>query len=403
MIGHVLGNPALRGRDFQKLCGGSAFNSMGMSGEIVIIGILAFEITQSSAWVGIALALYYLPMLVLGLLSGVIADWMDRRTLIRRVELAIVVNLLIFSVMIPMAPTELWLILAFAVVSGSIRDAAFAARISYAYDLVGSHNVVAGLSLLNLASRCGQLIGALVTGAVLHRFDTSAAILCLASAHLVAFILLSRLRSAGIVAAEPRVPIGQNLRQCVHEISTNGLLLMLVMITAVVEVFGFSFSTALPELASHRFNVGAEGLGEMHAARAAGGILAALILTTFMGSRRRGAVYLFVICAFGVGLCLLSAANHFVMALAALIVVAGMATASDVLTQSMMQLSVPDHLRGRAMGFWVFAIGWGPVGHLELGSLSVIIGVDKALLINGVALVFVGVIAAIAVPRLRKL
>ena len=91
------------------------------------------------------------------------------------------------------------------------------------------------------------------------------------------------------------------------------------------------------------------------------------------------------------------------MALAALIVVAGMATASDVLTQSMMQLSVPDHLRGRAMGFWVFAIGWAPVGHLQLGALSVIIGVDKALLINGVALILVGVIAAIAVPRLRKL
>ena len=121
LIGHVLGNPALRNRDFHKLCGGTAFNSFGLSGEIVIIGILTFEITQSSAWVGIAMALYFLPMLVFGLLSGVIADWMDRRTLLRRVEIAIVVNLLIFSALIPMAPAELWLILVFAVASGSIR------------------------------------------------------------------------------------------------------------------------------------------------------------------------------------------------------------------------------------------------------------------------------------------
>ncbi len=399
----MLGNPALRSRDFQKLCGGSAFNNIGMSGEIVIVGILAFEITQSSAWVGITLALYHLPMLVFGLLSGVIADWMDRRTLLRRIELAIIVNLLIFSVLIPMAPDKLWLILVFAVVSGSIRDAAFAARISYAYDLVGSGNVVAGLGLHNLASRSGQLLGALVTGAIMHRYDTSAAILCLAAAHLVAFVLQSRLRSAGLAEMVERVPMGQNLRQCVREVRTNGLLLMLVMITAVVEVFGFSFSTALPELAAQRFEVGAEGLGEMHAARAAGGILAALILTTTMGSRRRGAVYLFVICAFGGGLFLLSAASHFVLALAALVVVAGLATASDVLTQSMMQLSVPDHLRGRAMGFWVFAIGWAPVGHLEMGSLSTMLGVDAALLINGAALIGVGIIATIAVPRLRKL
>ena len=369
----------------------------------MIIGILTFEITQSSAWVGIAMALYFLPMLVFGLLSGVIADWMDRRTLLRRVEMAIVVNLLIFSALIPMAPAELWLILVFAVASGSIRDAAFAARISYAYDLVGGQHVVAGLSLLNLASRSGQLVGALVTGAIMHRYDTSAAILSLAAAHLVAFALLLRLRSAGLAEAEQRVSMAQNLRQCVGEMRSNGLLLTLVVITAVVEVFGFSFSTALPELAAQRFGVGAEGLGKMHATRAAGGILAALLLTTFMGSQRRGAVYLFVICAFGGGLILLSVANQFVLAFAVLIIVAGLATASDVLTQSMIQLSVPNHLRGRAMGFWVFAIGWAPVGHLEMGSLSVTLGVSSALLINGAALIGVGIVAAIAVPRLRRL
>ncbi len=403
MIGHVLGNPALRDRDFHKLCGGSAFNSVGISGEIVIIGILAFEITQSSAWVGIALALYYLPMLVFGLLSGVIADWMDRRTLLKRVELAIAVNMLIFSALIAMVPAELWLILVFAVVSGSIRDSAFAARISYAYDLVGSQHIVAGLSVLSIATRSGQLVGALVAGAVMQRYGASAAILCLAAAHVVAFVLQARLRSAGLAEAVERVPMGQNLRQCVGEMRTNRVLLMLVIITGVVEVFGFSFATALPELATTRFSVGAEGLGEMHAMRSVGGILAALILTTFMGPGRRGVTYLFVVCAFGGALFLLSAANQYVLALAALIVVAGMATASDVLTQSMMQLSVPNHLRGRAMGFWVFAIGWAPVGHLEMGALSVMLGVDTALLVNGAALIGVGIIAAIAVPRLRKL
>ncbi|NQV45552.1 MAG: MFS transporter [Rhodospirillales bacterium] len=403
LIGHVLGNPSLRNRDFHKLCGSSAFNNIGMSGELVIIGILIFEITQSSTWVGIAVALYNLPMLVFGLLSGAIADWMDRRTLLRRVELVVVINLVIFSALIAMVPADLWLILLFAVVSGSIRDSAYAARISYAYDLVGGQHIVAGLSLLNLASRVGQLIGALAGGIVMQNYGAPAAILCLAAAHAVAFILLSQLRSAGSVETVERVPIGQSLRQCFIEMRSNRVLLMLIIITGGVEVFGFSFSTTLPELAATRFSVGAKGLGEMHAMRAIGGILAALILAAFVGPQKRGAIYLFVICAFGGGLILLSAANQFALALAALIIIAGLASASDVLTQSMMQLSVPDHLRGRAMGLWVFAIGWAPVGHLEMGSFAENLGVSAALQINGTALISVGVIAAIFVPRLRKL
>jgi hypothetical protein len=83
--------------------------------------------------------------------------------------------------------------------------------------------------------------------------------------------------------------------------------------------------------------------------------------------------------------------------------VAGLVTASDVLSQSMMQLSVPNHLRGRAMGFWVFAIGSAPLGHLEMGALAATLGADGALLVNGAMLICVGILAAVAVPRLRKL
>ena len=141
----------------------------------------------------------------------------------------------------------------------------------------------------------------------------------------------------------------------------------------------------------------------MHAARAVGGILAGLTLAAMTGLQRRGAVYLVVICGFGASLLLLSTLSQYALALAALVIIAALAAAADVLTQSMMQLSVPNHLRGRAMGFWVFAIGSAPLGHLEMGALAVMLGAGGALLVNGVALIGVGIVAAVAVPRLRRL
>jgi hypothetical protein len=69
----------------------------------------------------------------------------------------------------------------------------------------------------------------------------------------------------------------------------------------------------------------------------------------------------------------------------------------------MMQLSVPDRLRGRAMGAWVFAIGSAPLGHLAMGALAASVGVGTALGINGAALLLIGALVTITAPGLRKL
>ena len=276
-------------------------------------------------------------------------------------------------------------------------------RLSYAYDIVGGGQVVAGLGLMTLGSRLGLLAGALIAGAVMQRLGAAAAFLVLSAAQVVSFAWLSRLQSAGMAAPATRAPLRQNLREYVAELRGNRTLAMLLVITAAVEVFGFSMTTALPELSTTRFDVGAEGLGMMHAARAVGGIVASIVLAGMSNLERRGLVFLVVIYAFGASLMLLAASGQFMLALAALVVVAVLAAASDILTQSMIQLSVPNALRGRAMGTWVLAIGSAPLGHLQMGALALALGVGGALYINGAALIAIGVLATVAAPRLRRL
>ncbi|MBV28821.1 MAG: hypothetical protein CMM22_03320, partial [Rhodospirillaceae bacterium] len=144
-------------------------------------------------------------------------------------------------------------------------------------------------------------------------------------------------------------------------------------------------------------------LGMLHAARAVGGMIAGLGLT-FMGAlQRRGLAYLGVIFSFGASLMLLSADSPLLATLVVVALVAGAAAASDILTQSMMQMVVLNALRGRAMGVWVLAIGFGPLGHLEMGGLAEMLGLGPALFTNGAALLAVGVIVNIVAPRLRQL
>ena len=403
LIGRVIASPAFASADFRRLWAAAAFNQVGMSGEQLMLGLLIFQITDSTAWVGVTLAVYALPNLVFGILSGAIADWLDRRTLLRILDFTTAISMTLFAGLLAMGFESLWLILGYTLIGGSLRALYSPARMSYAYDIVGGAHVVAGLGLLMLGTRVGQLVGAVSAGVVMQYLGAPVAFLLLAVSHLVALAWLMQLRSAGDSAPTERVSIGQNLREFFVELRHNRSLLTLVVVTAVVEVFGFSFNTVLPELATNRFDVGAEGLGLMYSARATGGVLASLALASVTGFERRGLVFLAVLYAFGASLILLSAAGQFVLALLALLLVAVLATSSDVLTQSMIQLSVPNKLRGRAMGSWILAVGASPLGHLQMGALAVSLGVGGALLINGGALIAVAILATVAAPHLRRL
>jgi MFS family permease len=395
--------PAFRNADYRTLWAGAAFNQQGQSGEQVVLGVLVFQATQSTAWVGVTLAVYFLPFFVLGMASGAIADRLDRRSLLRRIEILIVTNLVVLAIVLAMGFTSLGLLVVFTLIAGALRALHQPARVAYAYDIVGGDQVVSGIGLLNLGGRIGQLIGALGAGAVMEAFGASAAFLAVAAGHGVALCFFLRLREAGKAAVIERVPLGRNLLEYAQELRGNHILLMLVAVTASVEVLGFSFATALPELATTRLNMGAEGLGMLHAARAIGGVIAGLSLTLLGSLQQRGLAYLGVIAAFAASLMMLSAESSIAVTVCAVILVSGAASASDILTQSMMQLAVPNALRGRAMGVWVLAIGFAPIGHLEMGALASSIGLGNALFVNGAGLLAIGLVIALIAPGLRKL
>ena len=395
--------PALRHPDYRRLWFGAAFNQQGMSGEHVVLGALVFQITESTGWIGAIMAVYFLPLLVFGMLSGAVADWMDRRTLLRRTEVIFVALQLSFAALLFVGIDDLPVIVAFTLLTGSLRALHQPVRVSYAYDIVGGGQVVSGLGLLNLSGRSGQLVGALLIGLVMKHYGAPAALAVIAAGHALAYLAFARLHSAGDAAVKEHTPMRQNLREYVAELRSNGILMMLVLITAAVEIFGFSFATALPELANTRLNLGEDGLGYLHAARAAGGIIAGLAMSLMGQMQRRGLAYLFVIFAFGASILLLSVEGTLLFTVCAVGLVALLATSSDVLTQSMMQLSVVNKLRGRAMGVWVLAVGIAPVGHLQFGVLSVAIGLSNALAVNGAILVAVGLVVTLVAPRLRQL
>lgn len=463
IVRNTLRAPALRYRDFRLLVAASFFDSIGFMGEQVVVGWLVLEITDDPFMVGVALGLRFAPFFFLGLVAGTIADMVDRRSLIRALNLAMTAVMCGMGALIYYDALQVWHIFAFAVLGGCISALHQTSRQSFAFDVVGRQNLVSGLAYVSLGMRLGGLAGSLAAGYLIAGYGAelayslmevtlpnwdwvdqvlawiasalsllyfligatppswdwvdqvlawiasalsqgaASAYFLLAAGYLVSVVMLSFIRSRGQAAPTQRRSALQNLREFAGELRRNNALLMLMVIVAATEVLGFSSATAFPSLARDVLNVGADGLGEMNAFRSVGAVLTIALLSAFGEVGRKGALLLATIVAFGAALVLLGQSGMYAVALAAIMVIGGAMALSDVFSQSLMQNIVPNEQRGRAMGAWVVGIGTAPLGSLQVGAAVAAFGVGIALTANGIALVVIAAAIALLYSRMRRL
>jgi MFS family permease len=200
-----------------------------------------------------------------------------------------------------------------------------------------------------------------------------------------------------------RTPVLQGAREYLDEMRRNRALATIVALTAAVEVVGFSYQAALPSLAHDVLDVGPEGLGLLTSATAAGGIVGILLLSLRGEPASRGRAFLAVLLLFGAAIIFLGNGNSLVVAVVALALVSSCAALTDVFTQTLVQAAVPNELRGRAMGSWILAIGFGPVGHLQVGAIIALSSVSAALTLNGALLVLLATVTILKARRVRDL
>ncbi len=393
----------LRLRDFRFLSLATGFNSVGMVGETVVLGWLTLELTDSPLMVGLALALRVAPLLFMGLPAGILAERTDRRQLIQISSAGMAAASALLGVLAVAGAVRVWHLLLLTFAAGCVRALYQATRQSYAHDLVGGPELVHALAVLGLAMRAGGLLGSLVTGALTARFGAGAGYLAVAAGYLGS---VAAQRSAGEGAARPAArpaPMWESFLHFLGQVRRDRVLPGLILLTAGGEILGFSHQALLPSLARDVLGVGADGLGVMTGARSVGGIAGILLISGVGAVVARGSLFLAVLVVFGGSLVPLAFATSFAGVVLILVVVNALGSISDVLSQTLIQLSVPSGLRGRAGGAWVLAVGTGPLGQLQIGALASALGVSAAFGVSGLGLVALAVCGALCFPSLRRI
>lgn len=354
----------------------------------VALGWLAVEASGPTA-VGMTLGLRVFPLLLFGVIAGTVADRFPRRTIliVGGAVATVMAAVLGLVVMVADEAIQFWQIALLSFLTGCVMVFDMPTRSALVVDVVGRASLARAIALNAVAFYFFGAVGALGGGMMIARLGIAGVYFLIALCHFVGMLLLLAIRHVPVRQVKTAAPItfSRTVAGALQLIWENPGVRMVVIASVVVELFGYSYLTAVPPFARDVLRIGPEGLGALTAAASIGSTLSVMLLSFVSPSVRRQPVLTGVIVTWGLAQLGLGTASEFPPALLAMLVAGGCAAAVDALQQTLVQQAVPEGQRGRAMGVWVFSIGTNALGHYQIGLMAGTIGTPLALIINGSA------------------
>ncbi|MAQ58434.1 MAG: hypothetical protein CL718_04185 [Chloroflexi bacterium] len=387
---------------FRRLWSSAVLFSMGQWLDRTIVGWLVLDMTGSAFLTGLVWAVRFCPNLLFGPAMGVISDRYPRgRTLSINASVR-AIAMLITGLLFFLGQESLPALLILALIGGTSTTLQMAVIQPLAAEVVGDTKLANGVTITALGQRAVGAVGALLGGVLLATISPAwifviAALPLLVSA--VVFLTISPNFSREIKITS----FLSDMREGLEVIRGRRAVLVLLVLMAFTEMFGFSYNGFLPVVADDLLDIGPEGLGLLTSATALGGLLGVLGLTLYHGAIRRGLLLLMIIGSFGVLEILLGMSSILGVSWVLLACMGGMGAMVDSLEWILLQTAVSSDMRGRVLGWWNVAIGCGWIGTIILGIIADSYGIQASLSVAGIILLFVAFSALTLSSQLRRI
>jgi MFS family permease len=375
----------LRLPSFALLWTSSLASGFALQMLVVAIGWQVYAIHNNPLDLGLVGLAEFLPLLILALPAGQIADRFPRRTV---VALGLVLQGLIAALLVLITlngANALWPFLTIGAIAGMASALTNPAGRALTPEIVPTELLPGAIALRSVANQIGIIVGPAV-GGVIFAVEPVAVYITAGALFLLAFVTILGVKSAR--AAAPAMELSwQNLSAGIGFIVRTRMLLGAISLDLVAVLFGDSIALA-PVFARTILDVGPVGLGLLRAAPSAGALLAGLILARRPLKYRAGPTLLVVVAIFGVMMIVFGLSKSLPLSLAAL-AVAGFADMISMNIRSTTALLVTPHeLQGRVSAVeWVFISASNELGAFEAGAVASLIGTVAAVVAGGVVMI----------------
>lgn len=396
----LLDTRPLRHAPYRRLWTSTIVTAVGSQFTAVAVPKQIYDMTGSSAWVGIASAAGLLPLIVFALWGGAIADTVDRRKLLLFTNTSMVVLLALFWLQSALALDSIPVLLVLVVVQQALFGINMPTRTASVARLVPAEELPAAVALSSTVMSFGLIAGPMVAGAMIPVIGLSTLYLLDAVALTAALWAVWRLPSLPPLNGEVRRAGWRDVVAGFRYVATHKLLLVSFLADIIAMVFGLP-RALFPELA----DIGYAGVGEafalgvLFAGIPIGSLLGGLLSGTFSHLQRHGLMVLLSVAAFGVAVAGFGLSSS-LWAAVFFLALAGVADmVSMVFRGTILQAAAADEMRGRMQGMHTVVVTGGPrIADLLHGLAAPVIGASMAVAAGGALVVVFIAALALAVP-----
>lgn len=357
----------------------------GLGGQISVVAVMyqVWEATHSPFWSGSVALAQLVPMLTVGLWGGSVADRVDRRSILlttNLVQFAVALLLIAQAMWLGTSPSSLGLVLPLVALMAATGSVAVPASMGVIPRLLSPDKVAAGLALNRLSFQGSMLLGPALGGLIIGYAGLEIAYAVDAASFAAGFLGVVGLPALAPLARTSGGGVLEGLRFAATQPVVRGVLLVDLAATFLAMPVSL-----FPLVNETRFGGDPRTLGLFLTAIAVGGVVASLFSGSFTRRSRPGVITIGAAAVWGVSLGAVGLVTSPWLCLA-LLAVAGAADSVSVVTRgTLIQLAVPDDLRGRTAAVEMIVGAGGPeVGNLRGGAVAQLTSGSFALVSGGI-------------------
>lgn len=383
---------SLAAPEFRRIFASNVFFFMAMSGQGLVRPWLAFELTDSALALGVVSAAVATPMLVLAPFGGVLADRMERRSLIMWAQSLAIVSELLTLVLLLSGRLQFWHLVLTAAMMGCAFPLIMPARQAIVVNIVGKRGLGSAVALNMSGVNVTRVLGPAIAGFLIPVIDVEgvyAMNLCLYS---VALLVMTRVRRVPPPENARELSVSKNLADGFRYVWSNRLVLILLVYGLVPLFLAMPFQTLLVVFARDVWHVGSWGLGILNAAAGIGAVAGSAYIAGRNASAGRLRLMMLSAVVFGSLLAAFAASPWFLPALVLVFAANIFGSMFGTLNNTAIQLLIPDSVRGRISSFLMMSFSLPLLGTLPVTAVAKIWGAPVAVGISSI----LAVVAAIA-------
>lgn len=365
---------------------------------------LVFQLTHSAFLLGVVGFLGFLPVFLLSLFGGVVADRMNKRNILIFTQSVFMVLAFILAVLTQMrliTPIQIMLI---AILNGVVMAFDAPSRQAVVVELVGKEHLLNAIALNSVAFNLSRIIGPALAGIFVASIGMSGCFYINGVSFLAVIIALFLIKVNNRQKNNIKSALVKDLTEGIRLIKRNRTILILIAMVGVTSLFGISYVILMPIFANDILKVGVKGLGMLMSATGIGALIAGLVLAGLGDFKYKGKLLILSSVIFSLTLVLFSLSKAYVFSLIILTLMGWASVTAISLINNLLQTSVNDEFRGRVMSIFMFTFaGIMPFGNLIAGSLAHILGVSLTVMIGGIICTAFFIIINILYPDIRNI